>query len=58
MICLNGAAARKVVVGDTVIIIAYALMTPEEAAGFEPKVVMVDEITALLMCAEQKKNAK
>lgn len=29
--------------GDTVIIIAYALMTPEEAAGFEPKVVMVDE---------------
>ena len=41
--CLNGAAARKVVVGDTVIIIAYALMTPEEAAGFEPKVVMVDE---------------
>ena len=43
VICLNGAAARKVVVGDTVIIIAYALMTPEEAAGFEPKVVMVDE---------------
>ena len=43
VICLNGAAARKVVVGDTVIIIAYALMTPEEAAGFDPKVVMVDE---------------
>ena len=39
----RGTAARKVVVGDTVIIIAYALMTPEEAAGFEPKVVMVDE---------------
>ena len=43
VICLNGAAARKVVVGDTVIIIGYALMTPEEAQTFEPKVVMVDE---------------
>ncbi|MDR3072497.1 MAG: aspartate 1-decarboxylase [Clostridiales Family XIII bacterium] len=43
VICLNGAAARKVTVGDTVIIIAYAIMTPEEAAVYEPKVVMVDE---------------
>ena len=31
VICLNGAAARKVTVGDKVIIIAYAMMTPEEA---------------------------
>lgn len=38
-ICLNGAAARKVVVGDTVIIIAYALMDFEEAKGFTPTVV-------------------
>ncbi|WP_298703435.1 aspartate 1-decarboxylase [uncultured Veillonella sp.] len=43
VICLNGAAARKVQVGDTVIIIAYSLMTEEEAKTFEPKVVMVDE---------------
>lgn len=42
VICLNGAAARKVVVGDTVIIIAYSMMTEEEARTFEPKVVMVD----------------
>ena len=42
-ICLNGAAARKVVVGDTVIIIAYAMMTEEEARTYEPKVVMVDK---------------
>ena len=41
--CLNGAAARKAQVGDTVIIIAYALLTPEEARTLEPKVVMVDE---------------
>ena len=38
-ICLNGAAARKVVVGDTVIIIAYALMDFEEAKTFKPTVV-------------------
>lgn len=38
-ICLNGAAARKVQVGDTVIIIAYALMDQEEAKTFTPKVV-------------------
>lgn len=43
MICLNGAAARKVQVGDTVIIMAYALMTPEEARDFKPSVVFPDE---------------
>ena len=43
VICLNGAAARKVLVGDTVIIIAYSLMTEEEAKTYVPKVVMVDE---------------
>ena len=38
-ICLNGAAARKVLVGDTVIIMSFALMDPEEARTFKPKVV-------------------
>lgn len=38
-ICLNGAAARKVLVGDTVIIMSYALMDFEEARTFQPKVV-------------------
>lgn len=41
--CLNGAAARKTQVGDRIIIIAYADMTPEEAAEHKPKVVIVDE---------------
>lgn len=43
IICLNGAAARLVQPGDTVIIISYAMMTPEEAASFSPKVVVVDK---------------
>ncbi len=42
-ICLNGAAARKVAVGDLVIIATYAQMTNAEAIAHEPKVVMVDD---------------
>ena len=38
-ICINGAAAHLVHVGDTVIIMAYALMTPDEAALFKPAIV-------------------
>ena len=38
-ICMNGAAAHLIHVGDIVIIMAYALMTPEEARAFRPQVV-------------------
>ncbi|WP_051069963.1 aspartate 1-decarboxylase [Balneola vulgaris] len=41
--CLNGAAARLTQVGDRVIIISYAEMTPEEAKNHKPTVVVVDE---------------
>lgn len=43
IICLNGAAARKAEVGDTIIIISYALMTPEEAAEYKPVTLFPDE---------------
>lgn len=43
VICLNGPAARLNAVGDNVIVIAYAQMTPEEALLHHPKVVKVDE---------------
>ncbi|MDO4167894.1 MAG: aspartate 1-decarboxylase [Eubacteriales bacterium] len=42
MICLNGAAARQVQVGDHVIIMCYAQMTPEEAKDHKPYVVFVN----------------
>ena len=42
-ICLNGAAARKVQVGDTVIIIAYAIMDLEEAKTYKPTIVFPKE---------------
>ncbi|MEQ8523981.1 aspartate 1-decarboxylase [Gracilimonas sp.] len=41
--CLNGAAARLTQVGDRIIVISYAEMTPEEAKDHKPRVVIVDE---------------
>jgi len=43
VICLNGPAARKAVVGDIVIIIAYAMMDFEEAKTFKPSIVFTRE---------------
>lgn len=43
IVCINGAAARLISPGDTVIIIAYAGMDDQEARGFEPQVVFVDK---------------
>ena len=48
VICLNGAAARRVQVGDVVIIISYAYMTPEEAKAFKPIAVFPDENNRLV----------
>ena len=48
VICLNGAAARTVHRGDIVIIMAYAMMTEEEARAFKPKVIFPDTATNLL----------
>ena len=47
-ICLNGAAARKVQIGDIIIIMAYATMTPEEAKEFKPQVIFPNTATNLL----------
>lgn len=47
-ITLNGAAARKVAIGDILILITYAMMTIEEAKTFKPSLVFPDEATNLL----------
>jgi len=44
-ICLNGAAARKVQIGDIIIIMSYAMMDFEEAKSFKPTVVFPDSVT-------------
>lgn len=56
MICLNGAAARQVQIGDHVIIMAYADMTPEEAAGHQPYVVFTDEKNAIARVTRYEKH--
>lgn len=48
-VCLNGAAARKVQVGDIVIIMSYALMDFEEAKSFKPSVIFPDSLTNKLV---------
>lgn len=49
VICLNGAAARKVQPGDIIIIMAYATMAYEEARCFKPCVIFPDTATNRLM---------
>lgn len=56
MICLNGAAAKLVNKGDTVIIMAYANMTPEEAREYRPKVVFVDENNKIKSVVDYEKH--
>lgn len=43
VICLNGAAARLVQPGDTVIIIAYAMMDEATSRNYQPKIAIMDE---------------
>jgi|TARA_B100001142_G_C14257393_1_gene625683 aspartate 1-decarboxylase len=47
-ITVNGAAARKVQVGDVLILITYAFMSMQEAKSFNPAIVFPDEKTNLL----------
>ncbi len=49
VICINGAAARKVQPGDIVIIMSYALMDFEEAKTFKPAIVFPDTTTNKLI---------
>jgi aspartate 1-decarboxylase len=49
VICLNGPAARKVAVGDVVIIMSYAMMDFEEAKTFKPRLVFPDTATNMLI---------
>lgn len=58
MICLNGAAARCVSVGDKVIIMSYAQMTPEEAKNHKPNVIFVDEKNAISRVSHYEKHGE
>lgn len=48
-ICLNGAAARKVIIGDIIIIMSFALMDFQEAQSFKPTIIFPDTKTNKLI---------
>src|SRR5665647_485503 len=48
-ICLNGAAARKVIVGDVIIIMSFGLLDFEEAKSFKPVIIFPDTKTNKLI---------
>lgn len=56
LICLNGAAARKVQTGDKIIIMAYAMMDENEVQTHSPKVVFVDDHNKILRTTNYEKH--
>lgn len=56
VICLNGAAARCVCVGDKIILMAYAMMEEEEGKKWNPLVVFVDEENQILSIKQYEKH--
>lgn len=58
MICLNGAAARQVQLGDHIIIMAYGQMTSEEAKAWKPQVVFVNEDNQIVRVAQYEKHGE
>ena len=56
IICLNGAAAKCVNVGDKVIIMAYAQMTSDEAKSHKPTVLFVDDSNKIVRKANYEKH--
>lgn len=54
VVCLNGAAARLVQPGDTVIIVTYAILSDEELTTFKPKVALMNENNKIEQIIEQE----
>lgn len=57
-ICLNGAAACLVQVGDKVIIMAYCLLTTEEYRSHQPKIVFVDENNKIVKLSNKEDHSE
>ncbi|MBR1873372.1 MAG: aspartate 1-decarboxylase [Eubacterium sp.] len=58
MVCLNGAAAREVSVGDRIIIMCYVELTPDEAKTHKPKVVFVDDDNHMIKLSDAEKHGQ
>ncbi|HLC17346.1 MAG TPA: aspartate 1-decarboxylase [Thermodesulfovibrionia bacterium] len=46
--CVNGAAARRAMVGDRIIVFSYVYLTEEELKGFKPKVIVFNESNEII----------
>ncbi|KRE32385.1 aspartate 1-decarboxylase [Paenibacillus sp. Soil724D2] len=57
VICLNGAAARLVQTGDTVIIISYAMMTDEEAKKHQPTIAIMGENNKVAQLLKEEEHS-
>lgn len=58
VVCVNGAAARLVQVGDILIIISYAWVDAAEMKDYQPRVVLVDEKNRIIKVKEVKKTQR
>lgn len=58
VMCLNGAAARMVQIGDKIILMAYAQVTPEEASELRPTVLFVDEKNKVTKVTNYEKHGE
>lgn len=58
LICLNGAAARCVSVGDKIIIMSYCQLEAQEAAAYKPNVVFVDDQNKISAVTRYEKHGK
>ena len=58
VICLNGAAARRVQKGDKVIIMSYCSLTPDEAKTHKPVVVFVNEDNKITKSSSYEKHGE
>lgn len=58
MVCLNGAAARQVQVGDHIIIMSYCQLKPEEVKAHKPKVVFVDDENKVTKVSHYEKHGE
>lgn len=56
LICLNGAAARKVQVNDKIIIMAYSMMDEEEVKTHKPRIVFVDDKNKIVRTTKYEKH--
>jgi len=58
VICLNGAAARKVVIGDKIIIMTYCNLSENEIANHKPKIIIVDDNNKIKQITEEIQAGK